>query len=62
MSNKLTRTRLETLVDTLNALICEDDLLTREQRENMVQTVATIGRLEERLQLATETSIGETAQ
>lgn len=53
MSNKLTRARLETLVDTLNDLICEDDLLTREQRENMVRTVATIGGLEQRLSLAT---------
>ena len=28
---KVTETRLDTLIDNLNTLICEDDLLTRER-------------------------------
>ncbi|MBN6230231.1 DNA-binding protein, partial [Escherichia coli] len=27
---KVTETRLDTLIDNLNTLICEDDLLTRQ--------------------------------
>ena len=49
MSQKLTQDRVNTLVETLSALICEDELLTREQRENMVKTVAILGGLHERL-------------
>lgn len=37
MTVKLTQTRLDNLIDTLNALICDDDLLNREQKENMVR-------------------------
>ena len=51
MSLKLTEDRVESLIDTLNALICEEQLLTREQRENMVRTVATLGGLSERARL-----------
>lgn len=52
MSIKLTETRINTLLSTLNDLICEEGLLTREQRENMVMTVATIGGLNERIRQA----------
>ncbi|WP_019843122.1 hypothetical protein [Escherichia coli] len=51
MSLKLTESRVKSLIDTLNALICEEQLLTREQRENMVRTVATLGGLGERARL-----------
>jgi len=51
MSLKLTESRVESLIDTLNALICEEQLLTREQRENMVRTVATLGGLVEKTRL-----------
>lgn len=51
MSIKLTQAKVESLIDTLNALICEEQLLTREQRENMVRTVATLGGLGERVRL-----------
>ena len=51
MSLKLTEAEVESLIDTLNALICEEQLLTREQRENMVRTVATLGGLGERVRL-----------
>lgn len=49
MSQKLTQDRVNTLVETLSSLICENELLTREQRENMVKTVAILGGLHERL-------------
>lgn len=49
MTNKLTDTRINSLIETLSALICEEDLLTREQRENMIMTVATLGGMHERL-------------
>ncbi|ELY4132908.1 hypothetical protein SMZ38_004121 [Cronobacter turicensis] len=52
MSIKLTENRINTLLSTLNDLICEEGLLTREQRENMVMTVATIGGLNERIRQA----------
>ncbi|EPP1033962.1 hypothetical protein ACULWP_003316 [Cronobacter turicensis] len=52
MGVKLTETRINTLLSTLNDLICEDGLLTREQRENMVMTVATLGGLNERIRQA----------
>lgn len=52
MGVKLTETRINSLLSTLNDLICEDSLLTREQRENMVMTVATIGGLNERIRQA----------
>ncbi|WP_313107922.1 MULTISPECIES: hypothetical protein [Pseudescherichia] len=39
---------LNSLLETLNSIICEDNLLTYDQRENMVKTVATVGSLIER--------------
>lgn len=54
MGIKLTSARVESLLDTLNALICEEGMLTSKQRENMVMTVATIGALGERVHRATE--------
>ena len=39
---KVTETRLDTLIDNLNTLICEDDLLTRQERETLVRAVAAI--------------------
>ncbi|PNF13490.1 hypothetical protein A6J71_00185 [Enterobacter cancerogenus] len=51
---KLTESKLENLVDTLNAIICGEVNITREQRENMVRTVATLGGLTERQRLITE--------
>lgn len=53
MNLKLTETRVATLLETLNALICEEGLLTAEQRQHMVMTVATLGALAERARLAT---------
>lgn len=54
MTVKLTQARLDNLIDTLNALICDDDLLNREQKENMVRTVATLGGIEERIRQMAE--------
>lgn len=54
MTLKLTENKLEMLVDTLNAIICGEVNITREQRENMVRTVATLGGLTERQRLITE--------
>ncbi|MGK0603360.1 hypothetical protein [Yokenella regensburgei] len=48
MSVKLTKSRTDDLIDTLDALICDEAMLTREQRENMVLCVATLGALGER--------------
>ncbi|MEB6622650.1 hypothetical protein [Enterobacter roggenkampii] len=53
MTLKLTESKLENLVDTLNAIICGELNITREQRENMVRTVAILGGLTERLRLIT---------
>ena len=32
---KVTENRLDTLIDNLNTLICEDSLLTRQERETL---------------------------
>ena len=40
---KLTENRVDTLIDTLNDLICDEQSITREQRENLIKTVATLG-------------------
>lgn len=53
MTLKLTESKLENLVDTLNAIICGELNITREQRENMVRTVAILGGLTERQRLIT---------
>ncbi|MCN5642691.1 hypothetical protein MLW69_20450 [Escherichia coli] len=51
MTVKLTESNLENLVDTLNAIICGEVNITREQRENMVRTVIILGGLTERQRL-----------
>lgn len=48
MKMKLTKTRVDDLIETLNALICEEGILSKAQRENMVLCVATLGALGER--------------
>lgn len=48
---KLTENRVDTLIDTLNDLICDEQSITREQRENLIRSVATLGGLKERLRL-----------
>lgn len=48
---KLTQSRIDSLIDTLNDLICDERSLTREHRENMVRTVAILGGLGERQRL-----------
>lgn len=54
MSVKLTESGVATLLKTLNSLICEEGLLTTEQRQNMVMTVATLGALGERMRQSIE--------
>lgn len=49
MTIKLTEYDVATLITTLSTLICEEHLLTREQRENMIRTVAILGGLDERI-------------
>ena len=39
---KVTEPGLNTLIDNLNTLICEDSLLTRQERETLVRAVAAI--------------------
>ncbi|MCW9490449.1 DNA-binding protein [Klebsiella michiganensis] len=46
---KVTETRLDTLIDNLNTLICEDELLTRPERETLVRAVAAIGAMKARV-------------
>ena len=48
---KVTETRLATLIDNLNTLICEDDLLTHPERETLVQAVAAIGAMKARVSM-----------
>ncbi|EML9727381.1 DNA-binding protein [Klebsiella aerogenes] len=48
---KLTESRLNTLIDNLNALICEDNLLTRQEREDLVRAVAAIGAMKARVSM-----------
>lgn len=48
---KLTENRVDILIDTLNDLICDEQSITREHRENLIRTVATLGGLKERLRL-----------
>lgn len=42
---KVTEPRLNTLIDNLNILICEDNLLTRQDRETLVLAVDAIGAM-----------------
>lgn len=48
---KVTETRLDTLIDNLNTLICEDDLLTRQERETRGRAVAAIGAMKARVSM-----------
>lgn len=48
---KVTEIRLATLIDNLNTLICEDDLLTRPERETLVLAVAAIGAMKARVSM-----------
>ena len=48
---KVTETRLDTLIDNLNTLICEDDLLPRQERETLVRAVAAIGAMKARVSM-----------
>ncbi|WPS11041.1 DNA-binding protein (plasmid) [Klebsiella aerogenes] len=48
---KLTEPKLNTLIDNLNALICEDNLLTRQEREDLVRAVAAIGAMKARVSM-----------
>ncbi|HCB0376811.1 TPA: DNA-binding protein [Klebsiella pneumoniae] len=48
---KLTEPKLNTLIDNLNALICEDSLLTRQEREDLVRAVAAIGAMKARVSM-----------
>ncbi|EWD06378.1 hypothetical protein P846_05339 [Klebsiella pneumoniae UCI 43] len=43
---KVTEPGLNTLIDNLNTLICEDSLLTRQERETLVRAVAAHRRHE----------------
>ncbi|MCK6898295.1 hypothetical protein [Enterobacter bugandensis] len=56
---KLTEEKLESLITMLNEIICDEFSITREQRENMVRTVATLGALSERYRLNTTTKIAD---
>lgn len=46
---KVTEPGLNTLIDNLNTLICEDSLLTRKERETLVLAVAAIGAMKARV-------------
>ena len=48
---KVTEPRLNTLIDNLNTLICEDSLLTRQERETLVLAVAAIGAMKGRVSM-----------
>lgn len=48
---KVAETRLDTLIDNLNTLICEDRLLTRQERETLVRAVAAIGAMKARVSM-----------
>ncbi len=39
---KLTEPKLNTLIDNLNVLICEDSLLTRQEREDLVRAIGAM--------------------
>lgn len=46
---KVTEPGLNTLIDNLNTLICQDNLLTRKERETLVLAVAAIGAMKARV-------------
>ncbi len=47
----LTETHLNELIENLNNLICENDLLNRNEREDMVRAVAAIGAMKARVSM-----------
>ncbi|WP_369136549.1 DNA-binding protein [Klebsiella variicola] len=53
---KVTETRLDTLIDNLNTLICEDSLLTRTEREDLVRAVAAVGAKKARVSMKKSTT------
>ncbi|HCZ9102105.1 TPA: DNA-binding protein [Klebsiella michiganensis] len=53
---KVTETRLNTLIDNLNTLICEDSLLTRAEREDLVRAVAAVGAIKARVSMKKSTT------
>lgn len=57
---KVTESRLNTLIDNLNALICEDTQLTRQERETLVRAVATIGALKGRVSMKKDEAVAAT--
>ncbi|CAH6267577.1 MULTISPECIES: DNA-binding protein [Klebsiella pneumoniae complex] len=48
---KITESRLNTLIDSLNTLICEENLLSRQEREDLVRAVAAIGGMKARVSM-----------
>ena len=48
---KVTEPGLNKLIDNLNTLICEDSLLTRQERETLVRAVAAIGAMKARVSM-----------
>ena len=48
---KVTEPGLNKLIDNLNTLICDDSLLTRQERETLVLAVAAIGAMKARVGL-----------
>ena len=48
---KVTEPGLNKLIDNLNTLICEDSLLTRQEREDLVRAVAAIGAMKARVSM-----------
>nr|WP_227503005.1 hypothetical protein [Raoultella terrigena] len=43
------------MIDNLNTLICEDSLLTRQERKDLVRSVAAIGTMKARVSLKKST-------
>ncbi|WP_200780726.1 DNA-binding protein [Klebsiella oxytoca] len=52
---KVTEPGLNTLIDNLNTLICEDSLLTCKERETLVLAVAAIGAMKARVSMKKST-------
>lgn len=48
---KTTTSRMYKLIEDLNTLICEDSLLTRTEREDLVRAVAAIGAIKARVSM-----------
>lgn len=48
----VTEEHLDTLIDAVNRLICEDGLLQRREREDLVRAVAAMGAMKARVLMA----------